>query len=120
MSLYPFLRGVVFRFSVDYSTSDTIPDTEFVQFFPLGFCFPPSLKGALATIPGYTRLRNSKGERFMEKYDPGQMELSTRDRVSPGILTEIKEGRGGPNGGVFADIDDVIGRPYAEACAYRQ
>jgi succinate dehydrogenase/fumarate reductase flavoprotein subunit len=79
-------------------------DMEFVQFFPLGFCFPPSLKGALAALPGYVHLRNNRGERFMEKYDPEQMELSTRDRVSPGILTEVKEGRGGPHGGVFADM----------------
>ncbi|NQU15179.1 MAG: FAD-binding protein [Desulfobacteraceae bacterium] len=91
-------------FSLALESGAELMDMEFVQFFPLGFCFPPSLKGALATIPGYTRLRNSKGERFMEKYDPGQMELSTRDRVCPGILTEIKEGRGGPNGGVFADM----------------
>jgi succinate dehydrogenase/fumarate reductase flavoprotein subunit len=82
----------------------TLMDMEFVQFFALGFCFPPSLKGALATLPGYVHLRNNRRERFMAKYDPEQMELSTRDRVSPGILTEVKEGRGGPHGGVFADM----------------
>ncbi len=91
-------------FSLALEGGAELMDMEFVQFFPLGFCFPPSLKGALATIPSLTRLRNNKGERFMEKYDPGKMELSTRDRVSPGILTEIKEGRGGPHGGVFADM----------------
>ena len=91
-------------FSLAMESGARFMDMEFVQFFPLGFCFPPSLKGALATLPGYAHLRNNQGERFMKRYDPEQMELSTRDRVSPGILTEIREGRGGPHGGVFADM----------------
>jgi succinate dehydrogenase / fumarate reductase flavoprotein subunit len=40
----------------------------------------------------------------MERYDPQRMELSTRDRVALANYTEIAEGRGGPNGGVFLDI----------------
>ena len=79
-------------------------DMEFVQFYPLGFLFPNSLRGALAGLLYYLRLRNNKGERFMEKYDPERQELSTRDRVARAIFTEIKEGRGGPHGGVFADM----------------
>ncbi len=38
-------------------------------------------------------LRNKKGERFMEKYDPKRMELSTRDVVARSIYTE---GQGRP------------------------
>jgi succinate dehydrogenase/fumarate reductase flavoprotein subunit len=79
-------------------------DMEFVQFFPVGFCFPLSLRGALAALPAYVHLWNSKGERFMEKHDPVRLELSTRDRVSRAMYTEIKEGRGGPHRGVFADM----------------
>ncbi len=91
-------------FALALEAGATLMDMEFVQFFPLGLCFPPSLRGALASLPGYVHLRNNQGERFMKKYDPEQMDLSTRDRVSPGILTEVKEGRGGPHGGVFADM----------------
>jgi succinate dehydrogenase / fumarate reductase flavoprotein subunit len=40
----------------------------------------------------------------MERYDPRRMELSTRDRVALANYTEIAEGRGTPNGGVFLDI----------------
>ena len=47
-------------------------------------------------------LRNALGERFMARYDPERMELSTRDRVALAAYTEIKEGRGTPNGGVLA------------------
>ena len=79
-------------------------DMEFVQFFPLGFLFPPSLKGMLGGLLYYCKLYNSKGERFMEKYDPERLELSTRDRVSRAIMQEINEGRGTPLGGVYMDL----------------
>lgn len=79
-------------------------DMEFVQFFPLGFLFPKSLKGALGALLYYVHLRNNKGERFMEKYDPQWMELSTRDKVARAIYNEISTGNGGPNGGVYADM----------------
>lgn len=91
-------------FALALEAGAALMDMEFVQFFPLAFCFPPSLRGALAAMPGYSQLRNNKGERFMKRYDPEQMELSTRDKVSPGIMMEVKEGRGGPHGGVFADM----------------
>jgi len=79
-------------------------DMEFVQFYPLGFLYPNSLRGALGALLYYIHLRNSQGERFMEKYDPERLELSTRDRVARAMYTEVKEGRGGPHGGVFADM----------------
>ncbi|HTE70123.1 MAG TPA: hypothetical protein VK942_15410, partial [Actinomycetes bacterium] len=47
------------------------------------------------------------GERFMARYDPERMELSARDRVALANYTEIAEGRGGPNGGVFLDISHL-------------
>jgi len=50
------------------------------------------------------RLYNAKGERLMERYDPQRMELSSRDRIALANYTEIREGRGGPNGGVFLDV----------------
>ena len=53
------------------------------------------------------QLKNALGERFMARYDPERMELSTRDRVALANYTEIAEGRGGPNGGVFLDISHI-------------
>jgi succinate dehydrogenase / fumarate reductase flavoprotein subunit len=44
------------------------------------------------------------GERFMEKYDPKKMELSTRDVVARAIYTEVREGRGTEHGGAYLDI----------------
>ena len=82
-------------------------DMEFVQFHPTGMVWPPGVQGILVTeaVRGEGGiLRNSKGERFMEKYDRERMELSTRDLVARAIYTEVKEGRGSPHGGVFLDI----------------
>src|ERR687897_506840 len=44
------------------------------------------------------------GERYMERYDPERMELSTRDRIALANYTEIAEGRGSEHGGVYLDI----------------
>lgn len=82
-------------------------DMELVQFHPTGMVTPEEVAGTLVTeaVRGEGgRLLNSKGERFMERYDPERMELSTRDRVALASYTEIVEGRGGGNGGVFLDI----------------
>jgi succinate dehydrogenase / fumarate reductase flavoprotein subunit len=76
-----------------YRAGLPLEDMEFIQFHPTGLV--PS--GILMTEAcrgegGY--LRNSKGERFMEKYAPSKMELGPRDLVSRAEMTEILEGRG--------------------------
>ena len=84
-----------------------LADMELVQFHPTGMLWPEEMAGTLVTeaVRGEGgRLYNSKGERFMQRYDPDRMELSTRDRVALANYTEIIEGRGGPHGGVFLDI----------------
>ena len=43
----------------------------------------------------------------MQRYDPERMELSTRDRVALANYTEIAEGRGTPNGGVYLDVSHL-------------
>ncbi len=82
-------------------------DMELVQFHPTGMVLPEEAAGTLVTeaVRGEGgRLLNAQGERFMERYDPDRMELSSRDRIALANYTEIKEGRGGPNGGVFLDV----------------
>ena len=90
-----------------YNAGAEFLDTEFVQFHPTGMIWPPGVTGILVTeaVRGEGGiLTNNKGERFMEKYDPERMELSTRDVVARAIYTENKEGRGTPHGGAFLDI----------------
>ena len=82
-------------------------DMELVQFHPTGMVFPEEAAGTLVTeaVRGEGgRLTNALGERYMERYDPDRLELSSRDRVALANYTEIAEGRGGPHGGVFLDI----------------
>jgi succinate dehydrogenase / fumarate reductase flavoprotein subunit len=82
-------------------------DMELVQFHPTGMVHPEEAAGTLVTeaVRGEGgRLTNALGERFMERYDPERLELSSRDRVSLANYTEISAGRGGPHGGVFLDI----------------
>ena len=84
-----------------------LADMELVQFHPTGMVAPESLAGTLVTeaVRGEGgHLYNAHGERYMSNYDAERMELSTRDRVALANYTEIAEGRGGPNGGVFLDI----------------
>ncbi|MBO8219535.1 FAD-binding protein [Prochlorococcus marinus] len=84
-----------------------LSDMEMVQFHPTGTVLPTATRGTLVTeaVRGEGGLLlNSKGERFMAKYDSKRLELSTRDRVAMANYTEIIEGRGTENGGVFLDI----------------
>ena len=90
-----------------YNAGADLMDMEFVQFHPTGMVWPPGVQGLLVTeaVRGEGGiLRNKLGERFMEKYDPKRMELSTRDVVARSIYTEVREGRGTEHGGAYLDI----------------
>src|SRR6516225_7281897 len=90
-----------------YEAGAELMDMEFVQFHPTGMVWPPGVRGLLVTeaVRGEGGiLRNKDGERFMERYDPKRLELSTRDVVARSIYTEVKEGRGTEHGGAYLDI----------------
>ena len=87
-----------------------IRDAELVQFHPSGLLEPAEAAGLLVSEAARGEggvLRNALGERYMEKYDPERMELSTRDRVALASYTEIAEGRGTANGGVLLDVSHL-------------
>ncbi len=84
-----------------------IGDIEMVQFHPTGLLYPEEKFGELVTeaVRGEGgKLINAKGERFMHKYDPNKLELSTRDVVARANFAEIHEGRGTEKRGVWLDI----------------
>jgi succinate dehydrogenase / fumarate reductase, flavoprotein subunit len=90
-----------------YEAGAELMDMEMVQFHPTGMVWPPGVRGILVTeaVRGEGGvLRNANGERFMERYDPKKMELSSRDVVSRAIYKEVQAGRGTPHGGAFLDI----------------
>lgn len=100
--------GDAFRLAVDAGAR--LRDVELVQFHPSGILEPENAAGTLISEAARGEggiLRNALGERFMERYDPERLELSTRDRVALAAYTEIKEGRGTVNGGVWLDVSHL-------------
>jgi succinate dehydrogenase flavoprotein subunit len=115
-----------------YEAGTELIDMEFIQFHPTGMVWPPSVMGILVTegVRGEGGiLLNKEGKRFMFESIPENYqahtadneeegwrycqghkdarrppELLTRDHVSRCIVSEIKEGRGSPHGGVYLDI----------------
>jgi succinate dehydrogenase / fumarate reductase, flavoprotein subunit len=100
--------GDSFRLAV--AAGARLRDAELVQFHPSGILEPENAAGTLVSEAARGEggiLRNALGERFMDRYDPQRMELSTRDRVALAEFTEIQEGRGTPNGGVWLDVSHL-------------
>ena len=84
-------------------------DMEFIQFYPWRLIRP--FKSTRVPIQPSTfmlgaRLYNSRGERFMEKYDPVKKEAAARDISARGIADQIRQGLA-IDGGVLLDVSDV-------------
>ena len=80
-------------------------DMEMVQFHPTGLVAGPGtritgtiIEEGLRGYGGY--LLGGDKERFMHKYD-AKVERATRDIVSRGMFSEMRNGNVGPNGGLF-------------------
>lgn len=70
-----------------------IQDPEFIQFHPTGIYGSGCLMTEGCRGEG-GMLRNSEGERFMERYAPNAKDLASRDVVSRAMTMEIRDGRG--------------------------
>jgi len=85
---------------------------EMVQFCPITLVWPPKERGSivlymLSEIDPFDKnihLLNKNGERFMQDYDPENMEQSTKEIVSIASELEIEKGRGSPHGGVYYSL----------------
>ena len=83
--------GIIYRKGIP------LEDMEFYQFHPTGIWKMGILLSEAARGEGGI-LRNSEGERFMERYAPTIKDLAPRDMVARAIYSEIRAGRGcGPN-----------------------
>ena len=108
--LYPVTSNAVQKTGdgivMAYEAGADMMDMEMVQFHPTGMVSPQSRRGVLITeaVRGEGgHLINKDGERFMINYDPRE-ELATRDVVARSIYTEIQEGRGTEEGGVYLSV----------------
>src|SRR3954468_791530 len=83
--------GIAFRRGIP------LEDMEFFQFHPTGLAGLGILLSEAARGEGAI-LRNSEGERFMERYAPTLKDLAPRDVVARAMANEVREGRGaGPD-----------------------
>jgi succinate dehydrogenase / fumarate reductase flavoprotein subunit len=105
-----------------YRAGAPLEDMEFVQFHPTGIYKLGILISEAARGEGGV-LRNSKGERFMERYAPVIKDLAPRDMVSRCILEEVRAGRG-IDGKDYVHLDmthlgeDVIKSKLAEITGF--
>ena len=83
--------------AIAYRAGIPLEDMEFVQFHPTGLAGLGILLSEAARGEGGI-LRNSEGERFMERYAPTIKDLAPRDIVARSMANEVREGRGcGPD-----------------------
>jgi succinate dehydrogenase/fumarate reductase flavoprotein subunit len=86
-------------------------DMEMLQFHPTGLLVGKSIATGGLLEEGLrgagARLYNGRGERFMERYDPQQLERATRDVISRASYMEITAGRGTTSGGVYIDASHL-------------
>ena len=100
--------GGSFRLAVEAGAR--LRDPEPVEFHPSGIIEPENAAGTLVSEAARGEggiLRNALGERYMSRYDPDRVELSSRDRGALASYTEIKEGRGTEKGGVWLDVSHL-------------
>jgi fumarate reductase (CoM/CoB) subunit A len=84
-------------------------DMEFIQFYPWRLIRPfrnSRVPIQPSTFVSGARLYNSRGERFMEVYDPVKKETATRDVSARGIFDQIRSGLS-VDGGVVLDVSGV-------------
>jgi fumarate reductase (CoM/CoB) subunit A len=93
-------------YAIALRTGATLRDMEFVQFYPWR-CIEPFDRGRMPIQPSTFKvggqLLNSRGERFMETWDPERLESAGRDVSARAIYGQIRDGLD-IRGGVLLDI----------------
>ncbi len=93
-----------------------IGNMEFITFCCNVLLHPPVWRGSIATyITGLLcggELTNSRGEKFLGKYDPYVVDKGTTMEWNKGFISyatakEVREGKGSPHGGVFYGLGQV-------------
>jgi fumarate reductase (CoM/CoB) subunit A len=104
-------------FSLAARAGARLRDMEFIQFYPWR-CIDPFDKARVSIQPSTfvlgARLYNSRGERFMETFNPGGAEVSTRDIGARGIFDQMRRGLG-IGGGVRLDLSPLSPDAFARS-----
>ncbi|MBT5838877.1 MAG: FAD-binding protein [Rhodospirillaceae bacterium] len=98
-------------YAMAYRAGAELIDMEFIDYqvltaAPERLAGYPCYSTGLLTAGGH--LLNGLGARFMEKYDPERMELTSRAMNTRAMAMEIFEGRGTPGGNINIDIRHVF------------
>ena len=93
-----------------------IGNMEFITFCCNIFYDPPIWRGSLAPyilglLAGH-KLTNNQGESFLDQYDPYVVKIGSsmewnKSFISYASAKEIREGQGGPNGGIYFSRGDI-------------
>ncbi len=108
--------------AIAYRRGIPLEDMEFFQFHPTGIYTLGILISEAVRGEGGV-LRNSSGERFMERYAPSLLDLAPRDVASRSIYREVREGRG-IGGKDYVHLDathlgkDVLKRKLPEIASF--
>nr|WP_283771541.1 FAD-binding protein [Chelatococcus sp. YT9] len=104
-------------FSLAAAAGAQLRDMEFIQFYPWR-CIDPFDKARVSIQPSTfvhgARLYNARNERFMEVFNPGGVEISTRDIGARGIYSQMRQGLG-VGGGVRLDLSQVSPEDFARS-----
>jgi succinate dehydrogenase/fumarate reductase flavoprotein subunit len=112
---YPFTTGPCDLtgdgVAMAYRAGAELISMEMLQFCPITVVWPPKDRGSiiLYIFSGLetgkiVQLLNSRGERFMQNYDPKNLEQSTKEIVSIASELEVEAGRGSPHGGIYFSL----------------
>ncbi|MEM3703578.1 MAG: FAD-binding protein [Candidatus Bathyarchaeia archaeon] len=93
-------------YSMAFNAGADLLDMEFFQFYPQMLIYPFKTLVSPVLFKHGAKLFNVEGERFMQKYDPINLDAATRDIKSRGIALEVIHGKG-VKGGVYLDLSEV-------------
>ncbi len=111
-------------FAVAYNAGAELINIEQFEYICPHYAYPDSWRAKAvcesAVEPGgFVEFYNSKGERFMKKYDTEKLEDAATEVVGTAMYTEVNEGRGGDHGGVFISLRNIPNSTIKKALPHR-
>ena len=111
-------------YAVAYEAGAQLVNMEQFEYLAIMYAYPDSARTkAVLESPTESEVMayviNNLGERFLERYYPKTKELSNQAELGKAFWQEVREGRGGPHGGVFLDLRHVPRKLFARSAPGR-